>query len=167
MKKFAAIAVIILALACLYFVFHRPIHTTMKFDGRNTAFILDGKVITLTNGVSKDGQTKYFGNEATGDLTGDGRPDFAFLITNNPGGSGTFYYAVVAVTIDTGYKTTNAFFIGDRIAPQSTYIPPNSSELQVNYAERKKGEPMTAKPTQGATLLLKVTPEGVLEGLMK
>ena len=43
----------------------------------------------------------------------------------------------------------------------------NSGEIQVNYAERKEGEPMSASPTEGATLLLKVTPDGVLEGLMQ
>ncbi len=170
MKKFITPIIIVLALAGLYYTFHRPITTQNKigkFDGRNSAFLLEGKIVTLTNGVSSDGKTKYFGNTAEGDLTGDGKPDTAFLITRSPGGSGTFYYAVVAIAIDTGYKTTNAFFVGDRISPQSSYIPPNSLELQVNYAERRKGEPMTTQPSQGATLLLKVTPDGVLEGLMK
>jgi hypothetical protein len=138
--------------------------------------MIDGKEVSLQNGISETEAapgsaskivTRYFGNEAEGDLTGDGKPDRAFLITQETGGSGLFYYAVVAVRTDFGYKNTNAFFIGDRIAPQSTYIPKNSRELQVNYAERRKGEPMTAQPSQGAVVLLKVTPAGVLEGLMK
>lgn len=146
------------------------------FDGKNATFTIDGQPVTLVNGVSETPAapgsaskivTRYFGNEAKGDLSGDGIADTAFLVTQDGGGSGLFYYAVVAVTIPGGYKTTNAFFVGDRIAPQSTYIPTNSQELQVNYAERKSGEPMTAQPSQGATLLLKVTKDGVLEGLMK
>jgi hypothetical protein len=150
--------------------------TPAAFDGKNATFTIDGVPVTLVNGISKvpaaPGSasmvtTRYFGNEAAGDLTGDGLPDTAFLVSQDSGGSGTFYYAVVAVKTAEGYKTTNAFFIGDRIAPQSTYIPTNSRELQVNYAERKPGEPMTAQPSQGATLLLKVTDAGVLEGLMK
>ena len=154
-----------------------PVVTTpTAFDGRNTSFTIDGAPVSLVNGVSEipaaPGSaskitTRYFGNEATGDLNGDGMPDTAFLISQDTGGSGLFYYAVVAVKTTTGYKTTNAFLIGDRIAPQSTFIPLNSQELQVNFAERKPGEPMTAQPSVGATLLLKVTPAGVLEGLMK
>lgn len=145
------------------------------FDGKNATFTIDGKSVTLAKSVSEVPQagsaskvtTRYFGNEATGDLTGDGLPDTAFLVTQDTGGSGLFYYAVVAIQTAGGYKTTNAVLIGDRVAPQSTYIPANSQELQVNYAERKPGEPMTAQPSVGATLLLKVTPAGVLEGLMK
>ena len=110
---------------------------------------------------------KYFGNEARGDLNGDGLEDKAYLVTRDNGGSGTFYYAVVELKTADGYKKTNEFFIGDRIAPQNMYIPKNSQELQVNYAERKPGEPMTTRPSVGVTKLLKVTKDGVLEGLMK
>jgi len=99
-------------------------------------------------------------------LNGDGLQDVAFLVSQETGGSGIFYYAVVALKTATGYKTTNAFFIGDRIAPQTTEINTSARELYVNFAERKVGEPMTAQPSQGATLYLKVTPAGVLEGLM-
>ena len=146
------------------------------FDGKNSTFTVDGESVTLVNGTSEvpaapnsasKVTTRYFGNEATGDLNGDGLPDTAFLVTQDSGGSGLFYYAVVALKTSDGYKTTNAFLVGDRIATQSTYIPVNSQELQVNYAERKPGEPMTAQPSVGATLFLKVTPAGVLEGLMK
>ena len=151
-----------------------PVQTA--FDGKNSTFAIDGKLVTLVNGVSETPAapgstskvtTRYFGNEATGDLNSDGLPDTAFLVTQDTGGSGLFYYAVVALKTTVDDKTTNAFLIGDRIAPQSTYIPANSQELQVNYAERKPGEPMTTQPSVGATLLLKVTSAGVLEGLMK
>jgi tryptophan-rich sensory protein len=146
------------------------------FDGKNTTVMIDGRAIALVNGISEISTvpgstskitTRYFGNEATGDLTGDNIPDIAFLITQDTGGSGLFYYAVVAIKTSTGYRITNTFPIGDRIAPQSTYIPTNSHELQVNYAERRAGEPMTTTPSVGAVLLLKVTPDGILEGLMK
>ncbi len=147
-----------------------------SFDGRNTAFTIDGTTVVLRDGVSETASapgsasnvvTRYFGNEAVGDLTGDGQPDRAFLFTQETGGSGTFFYAVVALKQGDTYITTNAFLIGDRIAPQSLVIPQNAQELQVNYAERRPGEAMTVAPSQGATLLLKVTPEGILEGLMQ
>ncbi len=122
----------------------------------------------VTTSYAIGGDTyKYFGNEAKGDLDGDGTDDLAYLITKDNAGSGVFYYAIVALNTADGYKLTNPFFIGDRIAPQSTYIPKNSMEVQVNYADRKPGEPMTAKPTVGATKVLKVTSMGVLEGVMK
>jgi hypothetical protein len=111
--------------------------------------------------------TRYFGNEVMGDLTGDGKLEVAFLVSREGGGSGIFLYAVVAVKKEDGYESTNAFLIGDRISPQSTNIPINSQELQVNFAERRPGESMATPPSQDATLLLKVTPEGVLEGLMQ
>jgi len=91
----------------------------------------------------------------------------AFIVTQSTGGSGLFYYAVVALNTPTGYKTTNAFFIGDRISPQSTEIHSDSEELHINFAERKAGEPFTTPPSVGAVLLLKVTSSGMLEGLMK
>lgn len=151
-------------------------NTPTSFDGKNTSFMIGGKEVTLVNGTSETEAapgsasritTTYFGNEVTGDLTGDGMPDTAFMVTQSTGGSGLFYYVVVAVKTDNGYKATNAFFIGDRIAPQNMYIPGGTTELQVNFAQRTPGEPMTARPSQGATTLLKVTSNGVLEGLMK
>ena len=98
---------------------------------------------------------QYFGNEATGDLTGDGLEDRAFLIFDQPGGSGTFYYVVAEINIGNGdFRKTNSVFLGDRIAPQTTEI--RDGRLIVNYAERKSGEEMTARPSVGVSKYLKV-----------
>lgn len=152
-----------------------PSEDLTVFDGKNTSFMIEGNEAVLVRGVSEvsvpgsasKATARYFGNEAKGDLNGDGLEDVAFLVTEDTGGSGLFYYVVVALKTEAGYKTTNAFLVGDRIAPQSTEIYSDSKELHVNFAERKVGEPMTTSPSVGAVLLLKVTPEGVLEGLMK
>lgn len=144
------------------------------FDPRNASYELEGRLVTLVDGEAhaeaapgsaSQVTTRYFGNEAEGDLNFDGKEDRAFLITQETGGTGIFYYAVVALKTADGYKMTNAFFIGDRIAPQTTEI--RNDELLVNYAERQAGEPMTAQPSRGATKLLKVTQEGILTGLMQ
>lgn len=150
--------------------------TPTIFDEKNSSFVINGTKVTLDNGVSVVDSTpgsasktitRFFGNDAIGNLTGNGQNDIAFLVTQDTGGSGLFYYVVVAYKTSAGYKTTNAFLIGDRIAPQTTEINSSARELYVNYATRKNGEPMTTQPSQGVTLYLKVTPDGVLEGLMK
>ena len=89
-----------------------------------------------------------------GDLNGDGLPDVAFIITQDSGGSGTFYYVVAALKTQTGYQGTNAIFLGDRIAPQNTEI--KNEEVAVNYADRKSSDPMTASSSIGISKYLKV-----------
>ena len=142
--------------------------------GPNASFTVNGTPVTLVDGVSSvpvensaaKTTTRYLGNEATGDLNGDGQEDRAFWITQDAAGTGTFYYVVVALKNGQGYTTTNAFRVGDRIAPQSMQIRSEARELHVNFADRKRGEPMTTPPSEPSVLLLKVTPEGVLTGLM-
>ena len=142
------------------------------FDGKNSTFVIEGTNTTLVNGISQTNTTpdsasktitRYFGNEVSGDLNGNGLADIAFLVTQDRSGSGLFYYAVVALKNKSGYTITNTFFIGDRIAPQSTTIDANTKELLINFAERKPNEAMTAEPTVGATVRLKITAEGRLE----
>jgi hypothetical protein len=98
--------------------------------------------------------TRYFGNEATGDLNGDGLEDMGFLVTQSGGGSGTFYYAVAILQRKTGNEGTNAVLLGDRIAPQSTEL--RNGELIVNFADRRPGEAMTTPPSVGVSRRLKV-----------
>lgn len=140
----------------------------IKFDARNSSFLVDGELVSLKNGAYKSDKqkivTQYFGNEAIGDLNGDNLPDTAFLITQDTGGTGTFFYVVVALKKDDGYKTTNAIYVGDRISPQTTEIHSDSKKLYVNFAERRPDEPMTAEPTIGTTLFLKINSLGLLEG---
>lgn len=182
-KAIGTVAVIAAAVAIAFFLYPRVIEKSSDqpiteksavFDPRNATYVIDGEQITLINGASERQAapgsaskivTRYFGNEASGDLNADGIPDSAFLLTQEGGGSGVFYYAVAVLPTSGGHKTTNTFFIGDRIAPQSTEI--RNQELYVNFAQRKAGEPMSAPPSEGATLLLKVTPRYILEGLMK
>ncbi len=173
-KALVVLGVLLVSVAVSIYI--RKADQASAFDGKNSTFVVNNEIITLSNGENRApiapgsatmDVTTYFGNEATGDLNGDGLEDVAFLVTQDPGGSGLFYYVVVALKTSTGYKTTNAFLVGDRIAPQSTEIYSDSKELHVNFAQRKAGEPMTAQPSEGAVLLLKVTPQGVLEGLMR
>lgn len=130
---------------------------------KDATYVIEGQPVVLVNGVATTSTasgsasktvTQYFGNDATGDLNGDGLPDTAFVLTQNGGGSGTFYYIVVALRSGTGYVGTNAVLLGDRIAPQTTQI--KDGMLVVNYADRNSDEPMSTQPSVGVTKYLKV-----------
>jgi len=182
-KSVGLLVLLTVMLGGSYYIYTREGATTpvlvvpqASFDPKQATFEVEGVSITLVNGFAQYDDapgsatkvtTRYFGNEAKGDLNGDGRDDVAFLVTQDRGGTGIFYYVVVALNTPEGYRTTNAFLIGDRIAPQPTDINASAGELYVNFAERKPDEPMSAQPSVAATLYLKVTSAGVLEGLMR
>ncbi len=126
------------------------------FDPLNAAYIINGQAVTLVNGLSQAPAapgsasmvtTRIFGTPTLGDLDGDGVPDAAFLITQDGGGSGTFFYVAAALNENGLTVGTNAFFVGDRIAPQNVLI--SNGTITVNYADRKPGEPMTVQPSIG------------------
>lgn len=141
-----------------------------NLDPKNCTYIIENKNIALKDGYSEEpivpGSaskliTRYFGNEVSGDFNGDGFSDIAFLLTQNPGGSGTFYYAAVALGSEKECNGTNAIFLGDRIAPQTTEF--QNGEIIVNYATRKPDEPMTTPPSVGVSKYFKVSDSRLVE----
>lgn len=138
-------------------------------DYKNIAYTIEGERVELHDGITETSATpgsatkvvtQFFGNVGKGDLNGDGIPDLAFLLTQNSGGSGTFYYVVGAIqTVSGGYIGTAGVLLGDRIAPQTTEI--RDGVVIVNYADRAWGEPMTASPSVGKTLRLKLDPKSM------
>lgn len=136
----------------------------------NLTFEVDGKSVTLAGGTfeveAAPGSaskivTRYFGNEVFGDLNGDNKEDAAFLITQDGGGSGTFFYVVAALQTESGYSGTNAILLGDRIAPQTTEIV--DGQIVVNYADRKSDEPFTTQPSIGISKHFKVQDDSLAE----
>lgn len=130
-------------------------------------FMVEGKAVTLVDGQSIEAVapvsaskiiTKYFGNDIEIDLNGDGTQDRAFLITQETGGSGTFFYVVALVNTSEGKKGTDAVFIGDRIAPQNLGVK-NGNILIVNYADRKPEESFDVDPSVGKSVYLKLNPQ--------
>lgn len=133
--------------------------TVVTANVKNIAYIINGETFTLINGsastrVSPDSGTvntlTLFGEPTYGDLNGDSVIDAAVLLVNNPGGSGAFYYAVLAISKNGVFQATNALLLGDRIAPQSINI--EDSRAVFSYAERKRGEPMSTPPSVGKSL---------------
>lgn len=134
---------------------------------KDATYKINGVSVTLKSGVSEISAapgsaskiiTRYFGNEVTHDFNGDGRPDTAFILTQDMGGSGTFYYAVASLNTENGYVGSDAVLLGDRIAPQTTEMGKGNVFI-VNYADRIPGEPFSVKPSQGKSIWLLLDPK--------
>lgn len=145
-------------------------------DPRNTEYSINNQRVALVDGYTEmeaaPGSaskiiTRYFGNELTIDLNEDGREDTVALITQETGGSGTFFYVVAALNTERGYIGSHGLLIGDRIAPQTinkSQNPSHKNVIVVNYADRKPGEPMTTSPSLGKSIWLKLDPESMQFG---
>ena len=139
---------------------------TYVVDPQNTTYLIDGKEITLVDGVAEQEAapgsaskivTKYFGNAVDIDLNSDGLMDSGLLLTQDGGGSGTFFYVAAVINQAGSTQGTNAIFLGDRVAPQSTDVDPgNPAQFIVNYAERKSSEPMSAQPSVAVSRTFKL-----------
>ena len=113
---------------------------TQEFD------MSDGvAVIPPSQGSATANTLRLIGVPVMGDSDGDGNPDAALLVQHDPGGSGTFYYAVVAVNDGGSYRASNALLLGDRIEPRAVEFA--DGRFVYTYAERKPGDPMSARGT--------------------
>ncbi|MHB1086319.1 MAG: META domain-containing protein [Minisyncoccota bacterium] len=149
---------------------------TAGVDPKNAEYLIEGVRVQLVNGEASveaaPGSasmivTRYFGNEVVADLNDDGRQDVVFLLTQETGGSGAFFYVVAALDTDRGYIGSQALFLGDRIAPQTTELsrnPAHKNVIVVNYADRAPGEPMTAQPSVGKSIWLKLDTQSMQFG---
>lgn len=138
---------------------------TISSSPLDATYLIEGKEIKLTNGkIEKNiplGATSnmkitvsVFGQPTYTDLNGDGAKDAVLFLYEELGGSGTFFYVVVAVNESGKYIGLNALLLGDRIAPQT--IDAMNGKVAVNYAVRKDTEPMSAQPSIGVTKYVKI-----------
>lgn len=155
--------VVILFFAISGYLYSADVITNTANNHRNTSFAIGGESMRV-------GETlQYFGNELLVDLNNDGLEDVVFLVTHQPGGSGVFYYAVAALRTENGYKGSDGYFLGDRIAPQSIEVsqnPRHRNVVVVNYADRDLGQPMTASPSVGKSTYLKLDVERMQWGIV-
>jgi hypothetical protein len=165
-KNLSFIIVIVFLFIIFYFGFKSKSETKINkentdivnniVDYKNTTYTIEGKNVVLKNGISEVPilpnsasmiTTKYFGNDVKYDWNNDGHEDVAFILTQNDGGSGTFYYVVVAIQSPLGYYTgSNAFFLGDRITPQTLEVQ-DAGMIVFNYLDRNEGESFATVPT--------------------
>lgn len=135
-----------------------PYYSGTDYDA---TYIVEGQKVTLDHGKSEyydksttrtSPLTRYFGNGVKTDFDHDGRTDDAFIITQENGGSGTFYFFVVRLNKSTGPVGSEALFIGDRIAPQSTELNNQNNTMTINYADRRPEESFVVRPSVGVSL---------------
>jgi hypothetical protein len=178
--------IIVAVLALLvggFFLFNSYIYNekqaTAVTDYKDAEFLIAGERVKLENGVAESEAapgsaskitTRYFGNELKTDLDGDSREDVVFLLTQEQGGTGTFFYAVAALNTESGYVGSDGYLLGDRIAPQTTEVSQNPRHkyvIVVNYADRAPGEPMTTQPSMGKSAYLKLDPASMQWGIVE
>lgn len=144
---------------------------TLVASPKDATYVIEGKTVKLIDGRSETEAapgsaskivTNYYGNEVKTDFNSDGREDVAFLITQETGGSGVFYYVVAALNKETGYEGSQALFLGDRIAPQTTEI--KDGLIVVNYADRKTGEDFSVQPSVAKSIQLLLDTESMQFG---
>ena len=123
-------------------------NATYKINGQNVLLKNGLSVTEVAPGSGSKIITRYFGNEVKHDFDGDGREDSAFLVTQETGGSGIFYYIVARLNTVHGYIGSEGVFLGDRISPQTTEMG-KGNIVVVNYAERAKGESFSVQPSVG------------------
>src|SRR3989338_5835156 len=173
MNKFIFVLLAVIILIGGFFVLNSYMYQEKQgpTDYKDATYLIEGEPVTLVDGVAETEATpgsasktitRYFGNEVKGDLNGDMINDLAFILTQETGGSGTFYYVVGEIqNADNTYEGTHAVLLGDRIAPQTTEMsrnPNHKNVIVVNYADRAPGEPMTAQPSVGKSIWLKLDP---------
>ncbi len=122
----------------------KTVPVVSSLDVNKISYVIDGETLALGDSL------KVFGQPVYGDFNSDGKQDAAVLLVSNPGGSGTFYYAVLAINKGDKYVATNALLLGDRIAPQTVEV--REGRAIYNYADRALTDPMVTPPSIGKSL---------------
>ena len=173
MKKFVLIVILVLVLGGGAWWLRRSPSQPAKIvsnDEKNISYEIEGQSISLKNGSFETEAapgaveivtTEYFGNAVRGDFNNDGTQDIAFILTQGGGGTGVFYYVVVALKTTEGYQGTNGIALGDRIAPQN--LNWRNGEIVANYADRTASESYADEPTLGVSKYFKVQGRQLVE----
>jgi hypothetical protein len=174
-----AVAICLVLVVIFYAYIYTEKQSPAVSSYKNAEYRINGEPVQLKNGIaeieSAPGSaskitTRYFGNEYVTDLNSDGRNDIVFLLTQETGGSGIFYYVVSALNTEQGYVGSDGYLLGDRVAPQTIEAsknPRHQNVIAVNYAVRAPGEAMTSKPSIGKTTYLKLDTDTLMWGIVE
>ena len=126
-------------------------NTAKLADPANATYIVEGDAIPLVHGAHSQAaapgahtthETHLIpGAQACGNF--DGEPVVVTLLSDDPGGSGTYIY--VAALPRSGHSYPAAL-VGDRIVPKSVVV--DKGQIVVTYLGRSNDAPMAAPPTQ-------------------
>lgn len=130
-----------------------PEPTNPAPDLANLTYTVDGRVVVLRNGVARqtfphsslETVTQLSSLRGYGDLDNNGTADGVAILTDDPGGSGTFYYLVAGVWGPDGPQGSAAIFLGDRITIRSLDI--SGGVVTVRWLDRQRDEPLATAPS--------------------
>ena len=162
-------ALILLAPACASNSTAASGGTVAAPDPANATFTIDKAQITLVNGKAEKEAapgsaskitTALTDKRATGDVDGDGRADTIVVLTQQPGGSGTFYYVAVLLNGASGVTAIPATMLGDRIVVNGVRL--DGATIVVDLLDRASGQPFTTTPSVTVTKRF-----GVVQGALQ
>ena len=122
-------------------------------DPANATYGIETDDVTLVDGRSEvpvaprsatQTVTVLSVRRAYGELAGAGAADAGVVVTQDPGGSGTFYY-LAALRGSAGAGAADTVFLGDRIIVDDVSVA--HGRLTVSYLIRRPSEPFAATPT--------------------
>lgn len=152
--------VLLITLSCLAVLAGSVNGASRPPDPLNATYVIGGESITLKNGRSEVPVAPGSAAKrvtvllpdltAFGEVTGDGAPDTAAILVDQPGGSGSFYYlAVLPGPAAARWPSLGAALLGDRIQVERVSVA--DGVVTVEYLERKPDEPMSSPPTVKVT----------------
>jgi hypothetical protein len=142
---------------------------TLPADVKNVSVRIEESMVSLQGGKAESANavTDMRGDVVFGDLNDDGVDDASFILTQETGGTGVFYYVATALKTEEGWLGTNAVFLGDRIAPEKVSVEYGLVQVfwkehgaEQSFAEEPKEEKRAFFETYGATLSRVEVPEG-------
>ena len=159
MKIILAVIILVILIGLGYWAYlaypRAKAPVTVTLDPMNATYMIEGQEVILANGQEEKEMipgsaiktiTVALEQVAKSDLNNDGFDDAALILMQNSGGSGTFFYVVVALGSENGKVVgTNGVFFGDRIAPKNISIL--NKEILVSYLDRAESESMTVQPS--------------------
>lgn len=120
------------------------------FNPANATYLIEGDTVTLSNGARSQPagpgshtmhKTKLIeGAQVCGEF--DGQPVAVVLLSDDPGGSGGYFYLAA---VPTDGQSFPAVLLGDRVLPKSVVIEKNL--IVVTYLDHAADAPMAAPPS--------------------